>query len=118
MSAGDYFDAALLLQDGTVSDDYLLAHVVCTVFIAKENTRDARWLSAATLDRYLQPVQQQQGFGTQHHGDDNKGYSGEAYDANLFTNAVRTALEVPTIEQQRKDLSTFHRGLLVSQSSH
>lgn len=118
VSAADYFDAALILQHSTVSDDYLLAHVLCTVSIAKDSTADARWLSAAALDRYLQSVQQKQVFGTQRHGDDKNGYTGEPYDANLLTDAVRTALEVPTLEQQKKDLLKFHNGLPVSQQSH
>ena len=118
VTADDYFDAALILQHSNLSEDYLLAHILCTVSIAKENSADARWLSAATLDRYLQSVQQKQVFGTQYRGDDKNGYTNEPYDANLVTDAIRTALDVPTTAQQRKDLLTFHNGLPVSQSSY
>ena len=117
VSAGDYFDFALIMQHSNFSEDYLLAHVLCIVSIAKENTADARWLSAAALDRYLQSVQQTQIFGTQHHGDDKNGYTNDPYHRNLLTDATRTALEVPIIEQQKKDFLTFHNGLPVSQSS-
>ena len=117
VSASDYFDAALILQHSSVSDDYLLAHVLCTVSIAKESTADARWLSAATLDRYLQSIQQKQIFGTQYQGDDKKGYTNEPYDATLLTDAIRKALDVPTTEQQKKDLANYNKDLSASQSS-
>lgn len=118
VSAGDYFDAALILQHSSVSGDYLLAHVFCTVSMAKENTSDARWLSAATLDRYLQSVKQKQIFGTQYQGDDKKGYTNGPYDAKLLTDAIRKALDVPTTEQQKKDLANYNKDLSASQSSH
>lgn len=118
VSAGDYFDAALILQHSNVSDDYLLAHVFCTVSIAKESSADARWLSAATLDRYLQSIKQKQIFGTQYQGDNKKGYTNEPYDAKLLTDVIRTALDVPTTEEQKKDLANYNKDLPASQSSH
>lgn len=114
VKAGDYFDAALILQHGDTPDDYLLAHVLCTVAIAKGNA-DARWLSAATLDRYLQTIQQKQIFGTQYGGDTKKGYTNEPYDRTLLTDAIRKALDVPTLEQQKKDLETYNKDLSSTQ---
>jgi len=110
-TGGDFFDAALILQHGDKPDDYLLAHVLCTIAIAKGNNADARWLSAATLDRYLQSIQQKQIFGTQYEGDEKKGYSNGSYDSGLLTDSVRKALEVPTLEQQKKDVENLNKSV-------
>jgi len=111
VTGGDYFDAALILQHGDKPDDYLLAHVLCVVAIDKGVGADARWLSAATLDRYLQSIQHKQIFGTQYDGDDKKGYTSEPYDPALLIDAIRKALDVPVLEQQKKDLEKFNKSL-------
>ena len=111
VTGSDFFDAALILQHGDGPEDYLLAHVLCTIAIAKENHADARWLSAATLDRYLQSIQQKQIFGTQYEGDDQKGYTNGPYDSILLTDSVRKALEVPTLEEQKKDLANLNKSV-------
>lgn len=110
-TGGDFFDAALILQHGDKPDDYLLAHVLCTIAIAKGNNADARWLSAATLDRYLQAIQQKQIFGTQYEGDEKKGYSNGPYNSGLLTDSVRRALEVPTLEQQKRDVENLNKSV-------
>lgn len=114
VTGADYFDAALILQHSNSSDDYLLGHVLCTIAIDRGVGADARWLSAATLDRYLQSIQQKQIFGTQYNGDEQKGYTNGAYDPNLLTDSVRKALEVPTIEEQKKDLEKMNKSLSAS----
>jgi len=109
ISAQDYFDAALILQHSDTPDDYLLAHVLCVVAITKGNT-DAKWLSAATLDRYLQSVKQKQIFGTQYDSQGKNLYTNEPYNSALLTDAIRTYLDVPTIEQQKKDLESYNKS--------
>ncbi|GAA3756194.1 hypothetical protein [Terriglobus aquaticus] len=52
-SADQLYDAAWVLQHGETADDYLLAHILAVDALAKGNT-NAKWLTAATLDRYLQ----------------------------------------------------------------
>lgn len=110
LTAGDYFDAALILQHGTAPDDYLLAHVLCTVAVVKGDT-DAPWLSAATLDRYLQSIQRKQIFGTQYDGDEKKGYTYEPYDDSLLTDSVRKAVQVPTRAEQLKGLQNLNKRI-------
>jgi len=114
VTAGDYFDAALILQHGSTPDDYLLAHVLCTVAVVKGDT-DAAWLSAATLDRYLQSIQRKQIFGTQYDGDETKGYTYEPYDGSLLTDSVRKAVQVPTREEQQKDLQNLNKRIFHNQ---
>lgn len=60
----DYYEAAFIQQHGLKPDDYLLAHVLAMAALAKGYTQ-ARWIAAATLDRYLQQNRHPQIFGTQ-----------------------------------------------------
>ncbi len=72
----DLYHAAFLLQHSNPAhpDDtpelYLLAHALAEA-AAFEGHAEARWLSAATLDRYLQFTGETQFFGTQQQQDDN-----------------------------------------------
>lgn len=60
----DYYEAAFIQQHGLKPDDYLLAHVLAMAALTKGYIQ-ARWIAAATLDRYLQQNQHPQIFGTQ-----------------------------------------------------
>lgn len=60
----DFHDAAFIFQHGYTPEDYLLGHVLATAAVAKGDIR-SRWIAAATLDRYLMSVGQDQVFGTQ-----------------------------------------------------
>jgi hypothetical protein len=60
----DYFRAALVFQHSGNPDGTLLAHILAEVALSKGEP-SGRWLSAATLDRYLIQVKQKQIFGTQ-----------------------------------------------------
>lgn len=63
-SGADYYHAAMILQHATEPDDYLLAHDLCVIAIGKGEQR-AKWLAAASLDRFLMAIGRQQRFGTQ-----------------------------------------------------
>lgn len=63
-SAKDFHYAALIFQHGETSDEYRLAHEFATKAV-EQGDRTARWLSAATLDRYLLSSGKPQKFGTQ-----------------------------------------------------
>jgi hypothetical protein len=60
----DYYFAAFVFQHGLKPEDYLYAHVLAVTALGK-GFAPAKWLSAATLDRYLRSVKQPQIFGTQ-----------------------------------------------------
>lgn len=112
-SARDYVDASLIFQHSSVPDDYLLAHILSVVSISKANGDeswliDARWLSAATLDRYLQSIKRKQVFGTQYHKNDKQMYIFDEYDDALLTDAIRKALSVPEKAEQQKDLERMN----------
>lgn len=63
-SGVDYYHAAMILQHAPEANDYLLAHDLCVIAIAKGEER-AKWLAAASLDRFLVAIGRQQRFGTQ-----------------------------------------------------
>jgi len=64
----DYFHAAMVLQHAHDTDDYLLAHEFCVVAISKGVER-AKWLAAASEDRFLVNSGRLQRFGTQYQVD-------------------------------------------------
>src|SRR5688500_5358416 len=64
-AGADYYHAAMILQHGGQPSDYLLAHELCVVAIAKGEQR-AKWLAAASEDRFLGSVGRPQRFGTQY----------------------------------------------------
>jgi hypothetical protein len=60
----DFYAAAMLLQHGNISKDYLRAHQFAQK-ASKLNYKPALWLEAATYDRYLKSLGRKQKFGTQ-----------------------------------------------------
>jgi hypothetical protein len=64
-TGNDFHDAAFIFQHGSEPEDYLLAHVLAMVAVSKGDA-SARWIAAATLDRYLQSTGEAQIFGTQY----------------------------------------------------
>ena len=122
VSAEDLYKAAFVLQHGETADDYLLAHVLSTDSLAKGNG-DAKWLVAATLDRYLQLAGRAQIFGTQYPLDPSKphpvasgqnarfaGRTQSPYNERFLPEAVRTDFCVPSVAQQTQNLETLNSG--------
>ena len=62
-SGDDLYDAAFIFQHGDAPNDFLKAHLLATMAIAKGQP-DAPWIAAATLDRYLQEIGKPQVLGT------------------------------------------------------
>jgi hypothetical protein len=96
-SGRDFYYAALIFQHGNDPSDYLLAHALSVAAMARGF--DAAWLSAATLDRYLQNIGRPQIFGTQFQCK-NKGSAQGAYEPELLTDDVRVAVGVPKLQEQ------------------
>jgi hypothetical protein len=102
----DYRFAALILQHSPDTAGYLLAHVLATTAVGKGD--DARWLAAATMDRYLQSLNQPQVFGTQFRQSDGT-WTMEPFDRQAMSDAIRaTWCVVPLAEQELalKDLQS------------
>ncbi|MBN8808100.1 MAG: hypothetical protein J0I47_07665 [Sphingomonas sp.] len=100
-SADDFFHAAYVYQHGEAPDDFLLAHALAMVAIARGRA-DADWLASATLDRYLQRIGQKQVFGTQFQMPPAQPATQEPYDRSLVSDALRRALSVPDLAEQAK----------------
>jgi len=92
-TADDYRKAAFVFQHGDRPDDYLLAHTLALIAVARGD-QGAAWIAAATLDRYLQSVRQPQIYGTQFVGA-GPGTTQQPYNQQLISDALRTELGVP-----------------------
>ena len=103
-SSEDFTKAAFIFQHGSTSDDYLLAHTLAMVAVAKGD-RTALWIGAATLDRYLQNAGKPQIYGTQFKpGND---LSQEPFDRKLISDSLRRELGVPSIGAQKDQQKFF-----------
>lgn len=100
----DFERAAFVFQHGDSPEDYLLAHTLAMVAVARGQSR-AIWIAAATLDRYLNSIHQPQIYGTQFYTPSNKPVTQEPYNRSLVSDALRRYLNVPSQaaqEEQRK----------------
>ena len=68
----DYFHAGMILQHGDRPEDYLLCHELCVAAVFKSGGSPkaswlgtAKWLAAASEDRFLLSIGRPQRFGTQ-----------------------------------------------------
>ena len=100
-SGADYFRAAFLFQHGKGADDYLKAHALA-VAAAARGYRDASWIAAASLDRYLRSIGRPQVFGTQFKFGADGAASQDPYDRALLSDGLRAAAGVPSLALQQK----------------
>jgi len=91
----DFYEAAFIEQHGHTPDDFLRAHVHAMASLAMGYGR-ARWIAAATLDRYLQAIGRKQVFGTQAMlpAGSVSSLTRNPYDPTLLSDPVRQALGV------------------------
>ncbi len=109
-TGNDFFHAAMIFQHGQNPDDYLLAHILAMDATALGN-EVARWLSAATLDRYLQSIWQPQVFGTQFHGGPGTGpWTHDRLNPEIVTDSMRAATCVTSAADQQKVLEVKNHG--------
>lgn len=95
----DFESAALVFQHGSTPDDYLLAHTLAMVAVSKGQS-GAVWISAATLDRYLQSIHQPQIFGTQFTTLNKEATTQEPYNRKLISDSLRKEMAVPDLAAQ------------------
>jgi hypothetical protein len=129
-TAQDFHDAAFIFQHGDKPDDYLLAHILAIQAIAKGDSTSV-WISAATLDRYLQFIGQKQVFGTQfldemlayyhqHRNDSdlneklkttrNDVTTQDPYDQKLLSDSIREAYCVQNLASQKQLVIDMNHG--------
>jgi hypothetical protein len=96
----DYWHAAMILQHGGEPTDYLLAHELCVVAIAK-GFDQAKWLAAASEDRFLGSVGRSQRFGTQYKSAGPNAPYRLAPIEDGVTDALRREFNAPTLDEAK-----------------
>ncbi len=108
----DYERAAMVFQHGDTPEDILFAHVLAVTALGKGGL-SARWLAAASLDRYLHRLGQPQVFGTQFTNKDvssKEGWTMDPYNRQLLAPSLLEANCVPDREHQGLTLTAVRRG--------
>lgn len=97
-SVKDYHHAALIFQHGDSTDDFKQAHEFARKAL-ELGDESARWLYAATLDRYLLSLGRPQKYGTQFKLNDNKEWEfAQPIDPSV-TDEERLKYNVPPLSQ-------------------
>jgi hypothetical protein len=95
-----YYHAAMVLQHAATPDDYLLAHDLCVIAISKGESK-AKWLAAASMDRFLMSVGRPQRYGTQYQST-KRSRSPQLYPVDpSVSDVLRKELDVPTLAQAK-----------------
>jgi hypothetical protein len=114
-SAEDLYHAAMIFQHGNCAEHYKLANQLSEMAVSKGSS-PAKWLYAATLDRYLMREGKPQKFGTQFVkvGPDGAVGGGPTSRWQLWevdpatTDAERAKYDVPPLEEQRKKVERLN----------
>ncbi len=101
----DFQNAALVFQHGSTPGDYLLAHTLAMIAVARGSS-GALWIATASLDRYLNSIKQPQIYGTQFHNKD-RVWTQEPYDRTVVSDGLRRQLGVPSQAAQQKQLEEY-----------
>lgn len=104
----DFFHAAMMLQHGREPEDFLLCHELCVTAVFLHGTENAgwvagaKWLAAASEDRFLQSIGRNQRFGTQYRtiDPDPTWHLGEIEDG--VTDEMRKAWNAPSLAEAKK----------------
>lgn len=107
-SADDFYHAAYVFQHGEAPEDFLKAHALAVVAVARGKP-EASWIAAATLDRYLQNIGQPQIYGTQFRHPPKEKWTQEPYRRDLLSDAIRKASGVPPLAEQDKQREDWER---------
>lgn len=102
-SAKDFGEAAFIFQHGDTPEDYLLAHTLAVIAVAKGDS-GATWIASATLDRYLQSIGKPQIYGTQYATPPGEPVSQASYNRELISDALRHEMGVPSRANQEEQL--------------
>ena len=104
----EYFFVALLFQHSGDPNELMLAHVLA-VTAASKGFSHAKWMAAATMDRYLQSINQPQIFGTQFKMAAGR-WTMEPYSRTAVSDTLRGQWCVISVAEQEKILNAFEEG--------
>lgn len=100
-ASDDFVHAAFIFQHGADSTSYRTAHELAMRAVAIDSTNmGARWIAAASKDRYLQSVGKPQIYGTQLLRRNGR-WTLQPYDTTAVTDAERARWGVPPLSRQR-----------------
>jgi len=106
----DYRRAAMVLQHAERPEQILLGHEFCLVALAKGD-QEARWLAAASEDRFLMYTNQPQRFGTQYRSS-RPDEPMRLYEVGSWvTDTLRKDLGVPTLAEARGRVAEMNEKL-------
>lgn len=106
----DFYAAAFIWQHGDEPEDYLLAHALAVRSLGL-GMKEAEWIAAATLDRYLQAIARDQIYGTQYSWRPDKGATRGKFDPALLPDQIRVGAGVePLAAQEAKRLEIEKRN--------
>ena len=111
----DFFHAAMILQHGHEPEDFLLCHELCVTAVFRHGDEKgdwvpiAKWLAAASEDRFLQAIGRKQRFGTQYRAldPDPTWRLGEIEDG--VTDEMRAAWNTPSLAAAKKRETEMNR---------
>jgi hypothetical protein len=115
-SGEDLYRVAMILQHGDQPEHYLLAHELCVTAVFAHGAeggswiRSAKWLAAASEDRFLRSIGRKQRFGTQYRSDDVE-VSLEEIDGQI-TDSIRAQWSVPSLDEARKREASLSESAL------
>ncbi len=104
-TGADMYNAAFIFQHGNCPKHYKLANRLAGRAIVLDYN-DARWIYAATLDRYLLSRGEKQKFGTQYTSTDSCTYVLEPVDPGM-TDAYRALYGVPSLAEAEAATAGF-----------
>jgi len=105
-SSEDFRGAAFVFQHGDTPDDYLVAHTLAMIAVARGD-EGSLWIATATLDRYLQSINRPQIYGTQFKTAAKNEMTQEPYDQSLIPDLIRAELGVPDLAAQQEQLKAM-----------
>ena len=108
-SGRDFYFAAIIFQHSDKADDLMLGHVLAMTAVAK-GYANAKWMAAATLDRYLNTIRQPQIFGTQFHCLKGAARTMDPYDRNVLSDSERALWDVAPLADQEQMLKNMQDG--------
>ncbi len=108
----DFFNAAMVFQHGQAAEDHALAFSLTTIArtLDPENG-EAKWLSAASFDRYLVSHNMPQWYGTQSmiaYGSSTETL--RPVDPNAVTDEERAALNVPRLQDKLAEIAERNKA--------
>jgi len=107
-TGADWWHAAMILQHSSDADDYLLAHEMSVAAVVKGD-ENARWLVAATEDRFLMRIGRKQRFGTRYEPSDEPGKYRLASTDPVVTDELRAVLNAPPLAEAKAGATQFDK---------